>query len=315
MGVSDIKKQINRVCCAIFIFVGICSALTVAQALSSDFVSSLFDDESGASEIYDNLFMGFTYVISYLVAFLLYKVAYKKNYLPPRLSLSLGNHPIAAMLASLAIVFTASHLAGYFGSGSSSIDEYHGQSIVLLMFTTVLVPAFFEELFFRGLILTNLLPLGRSFAIIASGVIFGLVHGNHDQIFFASISGIIFGWLYVKTGSLWCGIIVHMFNNFIAVAETVFIGSFRYADAMKICMLIELAVLVIGVLAIIYLILKRKEENERPHSWCFGSVSPGLLDGGVHYTVDEYMKGFFSPAMIVFLCYVLINEIVYVVLF
>jgi len=315
MGAKEIKKRINRVCCAIFIFIGVCSILTVAQTFSYPFASLLLGDKAPVREVYDNLFTGFAYVVSYLIAFLIYKRAYVKHYVSPSLSLNLGKNPIALMLASLAIVFTASHIAGYFGAGSPSFIEYHGHSIILLMFTTVLVPAFFEELFFRGLILTNLLPLGRSFAIIASGIIFGLVHGNHDQIFFASISGIVFGWLYVETGSLWCGIIVHMFNNFIAVAETVFIGSLRYADAMRVCMLIELTILVCGALALIYLLLRRKQERSRLHNSCFGSVSCKLLDGGVHYTLGEYMKGFFSPAMIAFLCYVLINEIVYVTLF
>ena len=310
MGIADIKRAINRVCLAIFIFIGVAGFFQVVFEGIFDVLNELYFHNE---EVADNLFMGFSYVTAYLISICVYKAVFKKSYRRASFEINMGSHPGAMISASLGLCFMASHLSRFFGGGAGYTQVYHDESIVLMLFTTVLVPAFCEELFFRGLIMTNLLHLGRNFAIIASGVIFGLVHGNHDQILFASIAGIIFGWLYAETGSIWCGIIVHMFNNLIAVAETVLAGTLKYATAIKVCAIIELTVLICGVISLIYLIPRiRRENNNEFKNGGFGFTPPRLLDGGIHYSISEYLRGFFSPAMIAFLVYVVISEVTYV---
>lgn len=72
-----------------------------------------------------------------------------------------------------------------------------------------------EELLFRGAIEGHLLRKGWSpkWAIIISALIFGLIHGNPAQIPFAFLIGLLFGWLYYRTGSLIPGIAGHIINN------------------------------------------------------------------------------------------------------
>lgn len=72
-----------------------------------------------------------------------------------------------------------------------------------------------EELLFRGAIEGHLLRKGWSpkWAISVSALIFGLIHGNPAQIPFAFLIGLLFGWLYYRTGSLVPGIVGHIINN------------------------------------------------------------------------------------------------------
>ncbi len=313
---SMIRKRINRVCFAIFIFIGILTGLQFVSVSLEIAREYLYKDGNELFEMIAGLFDIVSNIVAYLVATLIFKKVYAKDYVPMGAAPRIGAHPISMIFASLSVCFAASHFWSYISSGNGYFEIYHGESIVLLMLSTVLVPAFCEELFFRGLIMTNLMPLGRNFAIIASGIIFGLVHGNHDQIFFATVAGIAFGFIYAETGTIWCGVIAHMLNNLIAVVETVLWGTLKTGTAIKINVVIESFVMLCGVISIIYLVkVRKKEKREEIVSGCFVTVSEKLLDGGRRYAISEYMKGFFSPAMIAFLCYVALSEVAYVYLF
>ncbi len=84
-----------------------------------------------------------------------------------------------------------------------------------------------EELMFRGAIEGHFLRQGKSplFAILVSGLLFGLYHMNPAQIPFAFLLGCLLGWLYYRTGSLWPSIVCHAVNNGLAV-----ILSFVFVD-------------------------------------------------------------------------------------
>ena len=93
-------------------------------------------------------------------------------------------------------------------------------SFTVSVVSTAIVPALVEEYACRGLILGNLLPFGEGFAVLTSAILFGLLHGNFEQMPFAFLVGLILGYIRINSGSLWPCILVHMFNNlFSVVAE------------------------------------------------------------------------------------------------
>ena len=78
-----------------------------------------------------------------------------------------------------------------------------------------------EELLFRGAIQGYMLrkEMKPLHAILIASAIFGIVHMNPIQIPFAFAIGLIFGWLYYRTGSVVPGIIGHFINNSIACIQ------------------------------------------------------------------------------------------------
>ena len=84
-----------------------------------------------------------------------------------------------------------------------------------------------EELLFRGAIQGILQDTLRSpwKAIVISSLIFGIVHMNPAQIPFAFLLGMMFGWLYYRTGSLLPGIVGHVLNNSIATINMLLYGN------------------------------------------------------------------------------------------
>lgn len=79
------------------------------------------------------------------------------------------------------------------------------------------VPALIEEFALRGVVMQPLRRYGDTFAVIASSVIFAMMHGNLIQAPFALIAGIGLGYFVISTGSIWTGVIIHFLNNLFSV--------------------------------------------------------------------------------------------------
>lgn len=83
----------------------------------------------------------------------------------------------------------------------------------------VLVGPFTEELVFRMGIQPRFMKLGLSpfVAIVLSALIFGVIHMNPAQIPVGFLFGLILGWLYWRSGSIWVPFAAHVLNNLIGV--------------------------------------------------------------------------------------------------
>lgn len=98
-------------------------------------------------------------------------------------------------------------------------DKAHGAGGVLLLTLVVVVGApIIEELFFRGLVLRSIENrFGTTWAVIGSGVAFGLVHFEAIQLPALVLFGIVLGYLAVRTGRLGPAIVAHMAFNAVTV--------------------------------------------------------------------------------------------------
>ena len=93
-------------------------------------------------------------------------------------------------------------------------NEYIIISIVLVG----ILPAFAEEMLFRGVILSGFKEnYSQKKAIIISSLLFGLVHLNPWQFVTAFISGMIIAWICLQTKSILPCIYIHLFNNLLSV--------------------------------------------------------------------------------------------------
>jgi membrane protease YdiL (CAAX protease family) len=79
-----------------------------------------------------------------------------------------------------------------------------------------------EELVFRGAIQGHLMKWTKNpwVAIILASILFGLAHGNLPQFIAGFILGMVCGWLFYRTGSIWPGIVVHFINNTFSTVST-----------------------------------------------------------------------------------------------
>ncbi len=80
-------------------------------------------------------------------------------------------------------------------------------------------PAICEELAFRGFILSGLRRLGHKWGAIAlTAVFFGIAHGILQQSILATITGLVLGYICVKTSSIWPAMTYHLVHNATAIS-------------------------------------------------------------------------------------------------
>ena len=108
-------------------------------------------------------------------------------------------------------------------------------SPAIQILTVAVMAPLTEEILFRGLMLGVLSKVcNRWLAIVATALVFGLVHGHPIGIIYASCLGLILGWLYIKTGSIIAPILFHTVYNFASLFFPVpdtFIGVLLIAIA------------------------------------------------------------------------------------
>lgn len=96
------------------------------------------------------------------------------------------------------------------------IDDVNIFVVIAFM---AIIPAFCEELFFRGYLLSGLeRPLRRAGAIVVSAFAFGLFHYTLHKMAGTITLGLLLGLLAVQFRSIWPPMIVHMMHNGISLA-------------------------------------------------------------------------------------------------
>lgn len=106
---------------------------------------------------------------------------------------------------------------GYTFSSSSSTGYYPFWLFVVNLIMTAILPAICEETAHRGMLLKSLSGYGYKKAIIISALLFGLLHLNIEQFFYATIIGLYLGYLSILCDTIYPAIIIHFMNNGIGV--------------------------------------------------------------------------------------------------
>ena len=101
-----------------------------------------------------------------------------------------------------------------------------------VLFMVILAPVI-EEYIFRKQLIDRMHIYGEKLAVITSALMFGLFHGNLSQFFYAFALGLVFGYVYLKTGKLRYSIGLHMLINFIgSVVGPFFLEKLAVLDTM-----------------------------------------------------------------------------------
>ena len=77
-----------------------------------------------------------------------------------------------------------------------------------------------EELVYRKLVMDRLRRYGDICAVFGSALLFGAIHGNFSQYYYALFVGIVFGWIYTYSGKLRYSIILHILFNTLGVVSS-----------------------------------------------------------------------------------------------
>ena len=91
-----------------------------------------------------------------------------------------------------------------------------GRGFWTILSLVVFAPVF-EELICRGIVLGSLRDkFGVTTAWLLSSLFFGVLHGQPVQVISATVIGLVLGYVYLATDSLWSVMILHALNNAVA---------------------------------------------------------------------------------------------------
>lgn len=259
-----------------------------------------------ASHIYEMLI----YALAFMLPVLFYRlITPKSERIPLPLDTFAPRKLLLLIPAAIAIIYCAAlanaymlDLLGLSAPPSAYPDpnpELAPYEAVLLYLSISLIPAFCEEFLFRGLVLSHLMPYGKTVAVVGSAVLFGLMHGTGEQIFYATVAGIVLGVVALESGSIWGGVIIHMFNNLLSVVDEVLFNRLAYRDEMLLYSAIEILVIGGGMICLALLLLQRDRQSDRNTPPLFGRAVDGGLRPGASLACGA-VHGFFSPTMIAF---------------
>jgi len=136
---------------------------------------------------------------------------------------------IASILLGIVVFFVNVYVSNFFNSIIAMLGYKHSSGggapttwvgFVLSMLCTAVLPAICEENLTRGIVLNGNAMTGMKKSILISGLLFGLLHLNIEQFFYATLIGFFLGYLCWGCSSIIPGMIVHFVNN----AMSVFLG-------------------------------------------------------------------------------------------
>ncbi|MBQ9898451.1 MAG: CPBP family intramembrane metalloprotease [Ruminococcus sp.] len=170
---------------------------------------------------------------------------------------------IGIMLRNVAVYASAGveAIADKFGYTTHTLDtgglaeSVLGQA-VMLAYTCIVAPVT-EELFFRGMLLRTFSKANQRFAVFASAVFFGLVHGNIPQFLLAFILGVFLAHITLRHGSVIPSIIVHSFINSFSSLYAFLVGKLDDSAYL----VLALAMLLLNTTGFLVLLFFRAENK------------------------------------------------------
>ncbi len=122
-------------------------------------------------------------------------------------------------------------------------------SPIISIFSVIIVAPIYEEIIFRGVLLRGMAKkINPNIAIVVSALLFAIVHMNIPQGINAFFLGLVVGFIYLRSGSIYLSIFAHLVNNLLALSVTSLFSSIggKYATEIHgIFLIIGVVLLVI----------------------------------------------------------------------
>lgn len=140
----------------------------------------------------------------------------------------------------------------------SELLDVHGAFNVILYFIfTAVIPAVFEELFLRGIVLKLLLPEGKGFAVITSAFVFTIMHTQVQSFLPVFSAGVILACIYLYTGDIRASMCLHFTNNAYSFVMMYMQSNVNGISYTSFAVFIMMVIITLGVASTMYISNKK----------------------------------------------------------
>ncbi len=190
-----------------------------------------------------------SYLIQFIIRFaLIYPIMYLSIRNIPKFEISKKKLGVGGFIACYCITLFLMYVSNIIGmalnsflgsltgkGGVNPIFELVGtmSPIMQVIFVAILAPIW-EELLFRKFLIDRVVNYGEVTAMLLSGIMFGLYHGNLAQCAYATTIGLFFAFIYIRTGRIGYTIALHMLiNGFSTFVTAVLLKGINVAEMMS----------------------------------------------------------------------------------
>lgn len=133
------------------------------------------------------------------------------------------------LVSGIYFVFSSVHtqvsgdFSALFPSSGISLDDYpvNGWTVLDTFVLSVVLPAVCEEALMRGVVMRSLERFGSLFAIICSGAMFAIFHGNTSQLVLQFLGGVAIALTLISTRNFFVSCVTHGAYNLFVYALAV----------------------------------------------------------------------------------------------
>ena len=143
-----------------------------------------------------------------------------------------------------------------------SLPSLDGFGVIGVLFVVAVLPAIFEEIFFRGLLLDGCKVFGKAGAVLLCGGLFALYHQNPAQTIYQFCCGVAFALVAIKSGSILPTVLSHFLNNAAIILLAKFgIGGFPTPVFITL-LCVSVPCLILSLMYLIFLDKKNDGEDK-----------------------------------------------------
>lgn len=232
---SSVRKVFSRIGLAFFILVVVTS---VFQILWVEIPTAIWGEDNWATTSSWGIWIGTfapLYVIAVPVCLLIMRKLPAQT--PPSVSLKFSNFmillPVCFCLmygGNLIGTYLSMFLSG--GTADNAVVDYAMDTNPIKIVVMVVLAPVLEEYICRKQIIDRTRQYGEKTAVFLSAMVFALLHQNLFQFFYAFGLGLVFAYIYARTGRLRYSILLHGIVNFMGSVFAPWILSISNMEAM-----------------------------------------------------------------------------------
>ena len=158
------------------------------------------------------------------------------------------------------------------------LPSMDGAGFIGVLFTVAVLPAIFEELLFRGLLLKGMKSFGSVGAVLINGALFALYHQNPAQTMYQFCCGAAFAFVALRAGSILPTVLSHFLNNALIIILTKYGVNDFQGGALAVVLIVSVLSLIASLVWLFFfdkgknVTEGKAEKTERKHFFSYASV-------------------------------------------
>lgn len=238
-----------------------------------------------------------------LLPLLIYLVVTKQNIIEV---IGFKKVKIKYLLLAILLTITMLPITSFISQASSAIFgeftviadlESSLPNVFVSLFVIAVTPAICEEFMFRGVLLDKKKRISIHHLAILTGVLFGVFHGNYNQMFYTMPLGMVMAYLTFISGSIFPAMLLHFLNNGWGTVLTAVMPNDTAEEVVEASTSAVPELLIVGVVAIVSAAITIFIIRKMLHNTTEEIVTKSLESMDMKNVLIDYIPAFIAVAI------------------